>query len=64
MRQLIEYNYIYIAQPPLYKLQRNKEIYYAYNDKQKDQIMEQTERDKLVQLLSEYIDEMDMATVN
>jgi DNA gyrase subunit B len=41
MRQLIEYNYIYIAQPPLYKLQRNKEIYYAYNDKQKDQIMEQ-----------------------
>jgi nifR3 family TIM-barrel protein len=30
----------------------------------KDQIMEQTERDKLVQLLSEYIDEMDMATVN
>jgi DNA gyrase subunit B len=39
MRQLIEGSYIYIAQPPLYKLSRNKEIHYAYNDKQKDEIM-------------------------
>jgi DNA gyrase subunit B len=39
MRQLIEGNYIYIAQPPLYKLSRNKEIHYAYNDKEKDEIM-------------------------
>jgi nifR3 family TIM-barrel protein len=30
----------------------------------KDQIMEQTQRDKLVQLLSEYIDQLDLATVN
>jgi DNA gyrase subunit B len=41
MRQLIEQSYIYIAQPPLYKLQRNKDIHYAYNDKQKDEIMQQ-----------------------
>ena len=41
MRKLLEAEYIYIAQPPLYKLQRNKEIYYAYNDKQKDEIMNQ-----------------------
>ena len=39
MRKLIEAGYIYIAQPPLYKLERNKVVRYAYNDKQKDRIM-------------------------
>ncbi len=41
MRMLIEVGYIYIAQPPLYKLERNKTVRYAYNDKQKDAIMEE-----------------------
>lgn len=39
MRKLIEAGYIYIAQPPLYKLERNKVIRYAYNDAQRDKIM-------------------------
>ncbi|UUM19341.1 DNA topoisomerase (ATP-hydrolyzing) subunit B [Mycoplasma sp. 1018B] len=40
-RELIEYGFIYIAQPPLYKIQQNKNIYYAYNDEQKEQIMQE-----------------------
>lgn len=39
MRQLIEAGYIYIAQPPLYKITRGKQIDYAYNDRQLDEIM-------------------------
>jgi DNA gyrase subunit B len=39
MKKLIEAGFVYIAQPPLYKLERNKIIRYAYNDKQKDAIM-------------------------
>ncbi len=38
MRQVIESGYVYIAQPPLYKIERNKITRYAYNDKQRDQI--------------------------
>jgi DNA gyrase subunit B len=41
MKKLIEVGYIYIAQPPLYKLERNKVVRYAYNDKQKDAIMQE-----------------------
>src|SRR5699024_6350968 len=32
MKPLIEYGYIYIAQPPLYKIQQGKAAYYAYDD--------------------------------
>ncbi|PLR94022.1 DNA topoisomerase (ATP-hydrolyzing) subunit B [Bacillus sp. T33-2] len=39
MRQIIEAGFIYIAQPPLYKIQQGKRIEYAYNDRQLDQIM-------------------------
>ncbi len=34
MRKIVESGYIYIAQPPLYKIQQGKRIEYAYNDKQ------------------------------
>ena len=34
MRQIIEAGYIYIAQPPLYKIQQGKRIEYAYNEKE------------------------------
>ncbi|WP_027415081.1 DNA topoisomerase (ATP-hydrolyzing) subunit B [Aneurinibacillus terranovensis] len=34
MRPLIEHGYVYIAQPPLYKVQQGKVIRYAYNDRQ------------------------------
>lgn len=39
MRQIIEAGYIYIAQPPLYKVQQGKKIEYAYNDRQLEEIM-------------------------
>jgi len=39
MRQIIEAGYIYIAQPPLYKVQQGKRIEYAYNDKQLEKIL-------------------------
>ncbi|MDB5055688.1 MAG: gyrB [Bacilli bacterium] len=41
MKNLFEMGYIYIAQPPLYKLERNKTIRYAYNDKQRELIMQE-----------------------
>lgn len=34
MKELIEMGYIYIAQPPLYKVQQGKTILYAYSDKE------------------------------
>ncbi|WP_141434459.1 DNA topoisomerase (ATP-hydrolyzing) subunit B [Bacillus sp. 03113] len=39
MRQIIEAGYIYIAQPPLYKIQQGKRIEYAYNDRQLEQML-------------------------
>ena len=39
MRQIIEAGYVYIAQPPLYKVQQGKRIEYAYNDKQLEEIL-------------------------
>ncbi|MCR8636783.1 DNA topoisomerase (ATP-hydrolyzing) subunit B [Paenibacillus radicis (ex Xue et al. 2023)] len=41
MRRLIEVGYIYIAQPPLFKLERNKTIRYAYNEKQREIVMQE-----------------------
>ncbi len=39
MRQLIEAGYVYIAQPPLYRVKRGREEHYAYSDDERDQIM-------------------------
>ncbi|MED1114922.1 DNA topoisomerase (ATP-hydrolyzing) subunit B [Bacillus paramycoides] len=39
MRQIIEHGYIYIAQPPLFKIQQGKKIQYAYNDKELEKIL-------------------------
>ncbi len=38
MRPLIEHGYVYIAQPPLYRLTKNKKHQYAYSDEQRDAI--------------------------
>ncbi|WP_091741518.1 DNA topoisomerase (ATP-hydrolyzing) subunit B [Marininema mesophilum] len=38
MRSLIEEGYIYIAQPPLYKLSQGKTELYAFNDREKDKL--------------------------
>ncbi|AZG68442.1 DNA topoisomerase (ATP-hydrolyzing) subunit B [Mycoplasma struthionis] len=39
MRPLIEYGFVYIAQPPLYKISSGKTVSYAYNDAQKEEIL-------------------------
>lgn len=38
MRQILEAGYVYIAQPPLYKVQQGKRIEYAYNEKDLERI--------------------------
>lgn len=40
-RQVIEAGHLYIAQPPLYRIQSGKEVYYAFNDAQKEKIVEE-----------------------
>ncbi len=37
MRPLIEHGHVYIAQPPLYKITKNKQEYYAFTDDERDQ---------------------------
>jgi DNA gyrase subunit B len=39
MKPLIEAGYIYIAQPPLYKLKKNKKEVYAYNEEDRDRVL-------------------------
>jgi DNA gyrase subunit B len=39
MRELIDAKYIYIAQPPLYRLKKGKKEVYAYNDEDRDRIL-------------------------
>ncbi|MEK7602458.1 MAG: DNA topoisomerase subunit B [Patescibacteria group bacterium] len=38
-RAVIDGGFIYIAQPPLYKIKRGKEVYYAYSDEEKEKIV-------------------------
>jgi DNA gyrase subunit B len=45
MRQLIEAGYVYIAQPPLYRIRRGREEHYAYSDDERDKIMERVGKD-------------------
>jgi DNA gyrase subunit B len=40
-REIIEAGYMYIAQPPLYRLKKDKRMQYCYTDQQKDQLVEE-----------------------
>ena len=45
MPDLIKEGYVYLAQPPLYKLERNKKVWYAYSDEELDSILQKVGRD-------------------
>ncbi len=41
MKPIIEEGHVYLAQPPLYKLEKGKGEYYAYSDEERDRIIEE-----------------------
>ena len=45
MPELIKQGYVYLAQPPLYKLEKNKKVWYAYSDEELDKILVEVGRD-------------------
>ena len=45
MPDLIKQGYVYLAQPPLYKVERNKKTYYAYSDAELNNILGEIGRD-------------------
>ncbi len=46
MPELIKQGYVYLAQPPLYKLEKNKKVWYAYSDEELDSILKEVGRDQ------------------
>ena len=45
MPELIKQGYVYLAQPPLYKVEKNKRIWYAYSDEELNSILTDIGRD-------------------
>ena len=45
MPELIKQGYVYLAQPPLYKIEKNKKIWYAYDDDELNNILTEIGRD-------------------
>lgn len=46
MPDLIKDGYVYLAQPPLYKLEKSKKIWYAYSDEELNKILSEVGRDQ------------------
>ena len=49
MPELIKQGHVYLAQPPLFYIRKNKKLYYAYNDEERDRLLEQVGKDADVQ---------------
>ena len=49
MKKLVENGNIYIAQPPLYRITKNREHFYAYSDRERDEILEKLNGNTIVQ---------------
>ena len=45
MPELIKQGHVYLAKPPLFKIERNKKIYYAYTEQEQEQILNEIGRD-------------------
>ena len=46
MPELIKQGHVYLAKPPLYKLERNRQVWYAYSDEELDKILAEVGRDQ------------------
>ena len=46
MPELIRQGHVYLAQPPLYKLEKNKKVWYAYSDEELAKILNEVGRDQ------------------
>ena len=46
MPELIKQGHVYLAKPPLYKLEKNKKVWYAYSDEELDKILAEVGRDQ------------------
>ena len=46
MPELIKQGHVYLAKPPLYKLEKNKKVWYAYSDEELDKILQEVGRDQ------------------
>jgi len=46
MPELIKQGHVYLAKPPLYKLERNRQVWYAYSDEELDKILMEVGRDQ------------------
>jgi DNA gyrase subunit B len=55
-RQIIDAGFIYIAQPPLFKIKKGKEIFYAYSDDERDRILG-ADAPRLEEMLTESAEE-------
>ena len=51
---IIRNNHLYIAQPPLYKIQAGKDIFYAYSDLQKDQHLQKYKNSRTQPSIARY----------
>jgi DNA gyrase subunit B len=45
MPELIKQGYVYLAQPPLFKIEKNRKVWYAYSDDELNKILEEIGRD-------------------
>ena len=45
MPELIKQGHVYLAKPPLFKIEKNKKVYYAYSEKEQDEILGEIGRD-------------------
>ncbi|MBX4198006.1 DNA gyrase subunit B [Candidatus Parcubacteria bacterium] len=52
-RPLIDGGFIYIAQPPLFKIKKGKEVFYAYSDEERDKIVGKDAPEEIIQVLEQ-----------